>query len=82
MTEIEIQLAKLNGMQKEAYEQQTSELFRKKYSQSAVEAIINNYLLDPENEKYKAEFSEMQAYRAECKAQAKEDIYGGASAWV
>lgn len=48
MTEIEIQLAKLNGMQKEAYEQQTSELFRKKYSQSAVEAIINNYLLDPE----------------------------------
>ena len=76
MTKIEIQLAKLNGMQKEAYEQQTSELFRKKYSQSAVEAIINNYLLDPENEKYKAEFLEMQAYRAECKAQAKKEVYG------
>ena len=76
MIGIEIRLAKLNDLQKEAYEQQTSELFRKKYSQSAVEAIINNYLLDPENEKYKAEFSEMQAYRAECKAEAKKEVYG------
>ena len=76
MIGIEIRLAKLNGLQKEAYEQQTSELFRKKYSQSTVEAIINNYLLDPENEKYKAEFSEMQACRAECKAQAKKEVYG------
>ena len=76
MTEIEIKLAKLNGTQKEAYEQQTSDLFRKKYSQSAVEAIINNYLLDPENEKYKAEFLEMQTYRAECKAEAKAKVYG------
>lgn len=76
MTEIEKKLAELNGTQKEAYEQQTSELFRKKYSQSAVEAIINNYLLDPENEKYKAEFLEMQAYRAECKAEARAAVYG------
>jgi hypothetical protein len=45
-----------------------SKEFRKKYSQDDVEAIMNNYLLDPTNEKYKAEMDEMQAYRAECKA--------------
>ena len=45
--------------------------FRKLYSQSRVEAIVNNYLLDPTNEKYKAEMDAMQAYRAECKAKFK-----------
>lgn len=42
--------------------------FRKKYSQDQVEAIVNNYILDPTNEEYKADMMEMQAYRAECKA--------------
>lgn len=37
-----------------------------------VEAIINNYLDDSENEQYRAEFFEMQSYRKECKAEAKE----------
>ena len=45
--------------------------FRKKYSQSQVEAIVNNYLLDPTNEGYKADMDEMQAYRAECKKMHK-----------
>lgn len=45
-----------------------SKEFRKKYSQDDVEAIVNNYLLDPTNELYKAEMDKMQAYRAECKA--------------
>ena len=42
--------------------------FRKKYSQDDVEAIVNNYILDPTNEEYKTEMDKMQAYRAECKA--------------
>jgi hypothetical protein len=45
-----------------------SKEFRKKYSQDDVESIVNNYLLDPTNTKYKAEMDDMQAYRAACKA--------------
>ena len=44
-----------------------SKEFRKKYSQDQVEAIVNNYILDPTNEHYKADMMEMQAYRAKCK---------------
>lgn len=50
-----------------------SSLIREKYSQNAVEAILANYLADPENEAYKAEFEAFSAYRAECKAKAKEE---------
>ena len=46
-------------------------LVREKYTQSAVEAIVNNYLDDSENEAYKAEFVALQMYRKECKARAK-----------
>ena len=46
--------------------------FRKKYLQRDVEAIINNYLYDPNNAEYVREFNEMQAYREECKAYVKE----------
>ena len=45
--------------------------FRKKYSADTVEAIVNNYLDDPTNEKYIAELKEMQEYRKQCKASAK-----------
>ena len=55
-----------------AYGELVERLVRKRYSQSQVEAIINNYLDDSENSQYKAEFLEMQAYRKECKAKAKE----------
>ena len=44
---------------------------RKRYPQRAVEAIINNYLSDPNNAEYVREFNEMQAYREECKAYVK-----------
>lgn len=47
-------------------------LYRRRYSQADNEAIINNYLDDSNNEKYKKEFFEMQAYRKECKAEAKQ----------
>ena len=46
--------------------------FRKKYLQRDVEAIINNYLSDPNNAEYVREFNEMQAYREECKAYVKQ----------
>jgi hypothetical protein len=48
--------------------------FRKKYSADKFEAIINNYLDDPTNEKYIAEFREMQEYRKHCKKFVKEQM--------
>lgn len=64
--------ARLPDSEKTAnYGELVEQLVRKRYSQSQVEAIINNYLDDSENEQYKAEFLEMQAYRKECKLKAK-----------
>lgn len=54
-----------------SYGELVERLVRKRYSQSQVEAIINNYLDDSENTQYKTEFLELQAYRKECKAEAK-----------
>ena len=51
-----------------------SHKFRRKYSQSKCEAVVNNYLSDPTNEVYLAEFTEMQAYRKACKEEAKADL--------
>lgn len=59
---------------KRPYDVVVSSLIREKYSQNAVEAILANYLADPENEAYKAEFEAFSAYRAECKRKAKEEI--------
>ena len=59
-----------------SYGELIEQLVRRRYSQSQVEAIINNYLDDSENEQYKAEFLEMQAYRKECKRIAKAKIEG------
>ena len=58
----------------EKYARLVDAYVREKYSQSAVEAIINNYLSDPENEKYKAEFAALQMYREECKNKAKAEV--------
>jgi hypothetical protein len=55
----------------EAYACTVAELVRQKYTQNDVEAIINNYLADPTDADYAAEFAALQAYRKECKAQAK-----------
>lgn len=54
------------------YDTAVSFEFRKRYSQDKTEATINNYLLDPTNEKYAKEMQEMQEYRAWCKAYVKE----------
>lgn len=64
-----------NGETKaEKYARLVDAYVREKYSQSAVEAIINNYLSDPENVEYKAEFNALQAYRESCKIRAKSEI--------
>lgn len=54
------------------YDEAVSAEIRKKYSQDAVEAILNNFLADPTNELFKTEFFALQDYRAECKAFVKE----------
>ena len=55
-----------------AYGELVERLIRKRYSQSSVEAIVNNYLDDSDNEEYQVEFKALQDYRKECKAKAKE----------
>ena len=58
-----------------------SALFRTKYSEDAVEAIINNNIAliavpsavdDEEGQQKLSEFEEMQKWREQCKARAKE----------
>lgn len=79
MTEEEIAQLKAEAEKAEAeywrnisYDEAVSAEIRKKYSQDAVEAILNNFLADPTNELFKTEFFALQDYRAECKAFVKE----------
>ena len=43
------------------------ELKKEGYSVSKIQAIVNNYLAEPENPKYIAEFKELQDCRIVCK---------------
>lgn len=47
-------------------------LINYKYSTDKMQAIINNYLLDPNDDSAKQEFIEMQNWRSESKKIAKE----------
>ena len=47
-------------------------LINYKYPTDRMQAIINNYLLDPNNESANQEFIEMQKWRSESKQIAKE----------
>lgn len=76
MTERQRKIAEENDTLYALYSQTVHKLFRKKYPQDVVEAILNNYLNDPENEKHRAEFFAMQAYREECKFIAEKEVYG------
>lgn len=49
------------------YESLVSALIRKRYDADKMEAIINNYLADKDDESANIEFSEMQTYRREVK---------------
>lgn len=51
-----------------------SQLVKSKYDKNRMEAIINNYLDDPDNEEHNSEFKEMQNWRKECKKIARECV--------
>lgn len=59
--ELDMKLANFN------YGGLVSELVGIRYSDSEMTAVINNYLLDPEDEDAKREFAEMQQCRKEAK---------------
>lgn len=46
-------------------------IIRGKFSEDAVEAILNNYLSDPKNTRYEAEFNMLQSWRAKAKERAR-----------
>lgn len=50
-----------------------------KYPNDKMQAVINNYLLEPENEEFVTAFNEMQAWRKEAKEIAKEALLYGLS---
>ena len=54
------------------YDEAVSAVFREKYSQDHVEAIVNNFLSDMTNPLFIQEMQEMQDYRAYCKAYVKQ----------
>ena len=69
--DLEIKSAEREYWANISYEEAVSVEFRKNYSQDRVEAIVNNYLLDPTNSLFIQEMAEMQQYRAECKIYVK-----------
>lgn len=52
------------------YPELVSEFVRQNYLQNEVEAILNNYIAEPQE--HTIEFQELQEYRKKCKAYAKE----------
>ena len=62
-----------NGIAPETYYPSlVSKKIRMRYSQDEVEALTSNYLND--TDKYKVEWDEFQAYRNQCKAEAKKEL--------
>lgn len=57
-----------------AYKKAVEERIRLRYPQGDVEAITSNFLAEPENSIYKAEFEDFQAYRRQCKAEVKREF--------
>ena len=55
---------------KDIYGRVVNDLLRQQYKADKVESILNNYLDEP-NEKHTKEFLDLQAYRKECKLEAK-----------
>lgn len=53
------------------YKGLVSALIELQYSPAEMTAVVNNYLLDPEDEDVKREFAEMQACRKAAKAVAR-----------
>lgn len=56
------------------YEHCVNKLISAKYPSDKMQAIINNYLADPNNPSYINEFNAMQAWRKVAKQAAKEAV--------
>ena len=54
----------------QVYGSVVNDLLRQEYKADKVESIINNYLDEP-SEKHTQEFTDLQAYRKQCKQEAK-----------
>lgn len=72
MVEIRRKLPVIVPFSQDDYPMLVSSLVRERYSEDDVEAIINNYLADPEG--HKADFDELQAWRVKAKQVAREVI--------
>ena len=62
-------LKELSKNDTRTYEQKVEDFIAERYTLQQEIALINNYNLD--NETYKQEYEEYQAYRRECKNRAK-----------
>lgn len=61
----------LQKNREQMYPKMVTKHIRERYTLDAEFALINNYNADPET--YGADYAEYQAYRAECKARAREE---------
>lgn len=55
----------------EEYKRKVAELIHQRYDHDDETALINNFVAEP-SEKHHAEYAEYQAYREQCKQQAKD----------
>lgn len=69
MTEIEIKLAKKNGVLDEVYGQEVERLIRRRYS------LSNELSLSRQRDKKPEEWEAYNSYCEQCKAEAKKIVY-------
>lgn len=67
----EVEYNHKEGLSSSDFGSMVSCIIRGKYSEDDVEAILNNYLADPENERYVAEFNSLQSWRNEAKERTR-----------
>lgn len=63
------------GLGEPSYDEMVSAFIQGRYSNDAMQAIVNNHLLDDGDEEHEAEWTVMQAWRKEAKKMAKEMVF-------
>lgn len=66
-----IALARANGTIDNLYATLLKQAIRSRFDADQIEAIQNNYMEDPENPKYLAEFNELKEHRKNCKKEIR-----------
>ena len=56
------------------YESLVAAIVKSKYNEDSMQAVVNNYLLDPEDTDHKAEFDAMQLWRQQAKLIARQAV--------